>query len=269
MSSDQLPPAGDGWIVTSHRITDGTLIGRVSIPRALMDRVPPLELQERWLTPAETDKLRRFRQPADQWRMLAGRFVLRSCLREHYDIAFAQFAFGEHNKPLLAPADEASASIDLNLTHDRHHVLAAFSASHDVGIDVAALEDFVQWEEFAGGYMDSCEIRWSRSANTAHQPLRAMRIWALKEAILKAAGHGLEIDPREIVLTPDAAQKIHSLPESLPAAECFALREWLGRDGMGAALARLSRPKPHESATGQKSPAMHRSREKSSCTVSV
>lgn len=241
MNSDQLTAGHDGWIVTNQIMSDGTLIGRVAMPHAMMDSAPPPELQTRWLTPAETEKLRRYRQPADQWRMLAGRFLLRSCFSTRYDIAFAQFAFGDHNKPFLIPVDDAAVSIDFNLTHDRNLVLAAFSSSHDVGIDVAALEDFVQWEEFAGGYMDAREMEWSHSTDVAHRPLRAMQLWTLKEAILKAVGFGLEIDPREIILTPDAELKIHALPATLPAAQRFNVHQRLCSNGMGVALARLSR----------------------------
>lgn len=245
MSVEQFSSGGDGWIVSHDVMADGTLIGSVSIPSAVMDNAPSLELQTRWLTSAETGKLSQYRRPADQWRMLAGRFLLRYCLRQRYDIAFAQFAFGDHNKPFLVHVAQAAASVDLNLTHDRQHVLAAFSDSHDVGIDIAALEDFARWEEFAGGYMNPQEFEWIRSADIMLQPLRAMRLWTIKEAILKAAGFGLEIDPREIILAPDAAQKIHALPATLPAAERFEVRDWLYKDGMGTALARLSRPNQH------------------------
>ena len=245
MSGDRFSSGGDGWIVSNDVMADGTLIGNVSIPRTVMDNAPSLELQKRWLTPAETRKLSQYRQPADQWRMLAGRFLLRYCLRQRYDIAFAQFALGDHNKPFLVDVGQAAASVDLNLTHDRQQVLAAFSDSHDVGIDIAALEDFARWEEFAGGYMNPQEFEWSRSTDIALQPLRAMRLWTIKEAILKAAGFGLEIDPREIILAPDAAQKIHALPATMPAAERFEVRDWLYGDGMGAALARLSRLNQH------------------------
>lgn len=233
--------------ITTRVTSDGILLGQIVLPPEWLERTPPPSLQHQWLTGPETAHMLRFRQTADQWRMVAGRVLLRSCLREHFGVAFAEFTFGAHNKPMLAPQAQASP-IDFNLTHDRQHLLAAFSTERDVGIDVAAVADFAAWEEFCEGYLDPREIAWVSTAPQRDQPWRALRMWTLKEAILKSTGHGLDIDPREIVLMPDGAPPFAVLPASLPAADAFTLREWRCGGATGAALASVTRaahPIPH------------------------
>lgn len=187
----------------------------------------------------------------DRWRMLAGRFMLRHCLRAYYEIDFARFTYGDNNKPHLVQSGKAidqwpvpvwAGSIDVNLAHDRRHVLAAFSTSGDVGVDVACLSDFLDWAAFAEDYLVAQEILWVRAAPKSLQPVRALRFWTLKEAILKSTGHGLDIDPREIILAPGAPCPIVRLPASLPPASAFSLHEWRIDAQACAALAYVQRP---------------------------
>lgn len=231
------------WQFTTRCTREGILLAQIELPSDLLDRTPPQPLQNNWLTAFETGQLERFRQTADQWRMLAGRILLRTCLRDHFGIAFARFDFGEHNKPILS-AQSGPRTIDFNLTHDRQFLLAAFSTSHEVGIDVAARADFTEWRGFAGGYLAPSEIAWVGKARYQDQPWRALRLWTLKEAILKATGHGLDIDPREIVLTPDCPNQFAQLPVGFPAAGAFTLREWHCNSNTGAALASVAIPSP-------------------------
>lgn len=233
-------PALD-WQFTIRRTSDGILLAQIELPSDLLDSAPPSPLQHDWLTASETGQLLRFRQTADQWRMLAGRILLRTCLRDHFGIAFAQFDFGEHNKPILS-AQPGTCTIDFNLTHDRRFLLAAFSTSHEVGIDIAARADFADWQEFAGGYLAPSEIAWVAEAKYQDQPWRALRLWTLKEAMLKSTGHGLDIDPREIILMPDCPNQFAQLPASFPPAEAFTLREWHCNSDTGVALASVMIP---------------------------
>lgn len=218
----------------------GILLGHLRLVPYKVERAPPVALQQRWLTQNEIAKMRDFRQPADQWRMLAGRALLRGCLQNYFGIAFADFAFGEHNKPILQNGTKGRA-IDLNLTHDGCNVIAGFSASCDVGVDVATVDDFLSWEDFGAGYLDPAEMAWVRSSDRASGPWRALRLWTLKEAILKSTGHGLDIDPRELVLSPDASSPFVRIPPTLPPASAFHLREWRCGASAGAALASVKR----------------------------
>lgn len=228
------------WSLETSRIMDGILLGHLRLAPDRLKHAPSSALQQQWLTQDEIVRMRNFRQFPDQWRMLAGRALLRGCLHDHFCIAFADFAFGEHNKPILANAVNFDP-IDFNLTHDRHHVIAAFSLNYDVGVDVACVDDFHSWEEFADGYLDPREISWVRKAGRDSGAWRALRLWTLKEAILKSTGHGLDIDPRELVLDPDSPSPVVLIPHALPRACAFRLREWRCGASAGAALASVSR----------------------------
>lgn len=222
------------------------LVGHLVLPDEWLQQQAPQSLQRQWLTSGEADRFQELRQSADRWRLLAGRFLMRHCIREFYGIDFALFKYGDHNKPSLTqpgmtPATSAK-HLDVNLTHDRHHVMAAFSAANDVGIDVTTLTDFSIWAEFAEDYLAAEEVAWVQKAPANEQPLRASRLWTLKEAILKSTGHGLDIDPREILLAPGTVCPILRLPSGLPPVGAFALHEWQIDAQTRGALASVQRP---------------------------
>jgi 4'-phosphopantetheinyl transferase len=216
------------------------------LPAKWLEQETPLSVQRQWLTADELRRFQEFHHRADRLRMVAGRFVLRQCLQDFYGLSHARFSYGENKKPLLTQfvtQDDAHAlPLDLNLTHDRQHVLAAFSMQGEVGIDVASLLDFDDWPEFAADYLTAHEIAWVQNAPATDQPLRALRFWTLKEAILKSTGHGLDIDPREIVLRPDAQCPIMALPLHLPPVSAFGLYEWQIDARTYAALASVTAP---------------------------
>lgn len=228
------------WTLETRLARSGVLVAHLRLVPDCLEHAPPSALQQQWLTQDEIEQMRRFRQFPDQWRMLAGRALLRGCLSKHFGVVFADFVFGEHNKPMLAKSAH-TVPVDFNLTHDQHHVIAAFSAHYDVGVDVACVDDFRSWEEFAGGYLDPREISWVRGAGCDSGPWRALRLWTLKEAILKSTGHGLDIDPRELVLAPDSSAPFVRLPDALPRSWAFRLSEWRSGPSAGAALTCVSR----------------------------
>jgi phosphopantetheinyl transferase len=63
----------------------------------------------------------------------------------------------------------------------------------------------------------------------------------MKEAILKSTGHGLDIDPREIVLLPGSLEPIISLPTALPAKSSFRFHEWQSDQNTLSALVWVQR----------------------------
>lgn len=238
----------------SALISENLLIAQLIIPKEWLEqeREPALSLQRQWLSSDENQRYQELHQSSDRLRMVAGRFVLRQCLLEFYGLSQAPFHYGENNKPLLlqstAERGTPTLPLDVNLSHDRQHVLAAFSTQGAVGIDVASQLDFNSWTEFALDYLTADEVAWVQDVPAADQPLRALRFWTLKEAILKSVGHGLEIDPREIALLPGASCPIRVLPRQLPPASSFALYEWQIDTQTFAALAFLAAPGASSSA---------------------
>jgi len=219
-----------------HRI----LLGHLYIPSPWLRQSPPQALVKRWLVDEEYERIEGLRQPADRWRMLAGRFLLRYLIRLHYGIDFANFQYGQHNKPVVANPGEADR-LDVNLTHDGGHITAAFSADWDVGVDIANLDQFADWYDLAHEYLVRGEIAWVKACDPQAQRIRAARLWTMKEAILKSTGHGLDIDPREIVLLPGSLEPIISLPTALPAKSSFRCHEWQSDQNTLSALVWVQR----------------------------
>jgi phosphopantetheinyl transferase len=219
-------------------------VAQLVLPAKWLEQETPLSVQRQWLSLDEHKRFQELHQHGDRLRMLAGRFVLRQCLREFYGLSQVRFSYGKTNKPFVAqPVEDKDAHahpIDVNLTHDRQHVLAAFNTTGDVGVDVASLLDFTDWQEFAADYLTADEVAWVRNARLAARPLRALRLWTLKEAVLKSTGHGLDIDPREIVLCPGSRFPIVALPRHLPPVSVFGLHEWQIDTQTYAALASVT-----------------------------
>ena len=98
-------------------------------------------------------------------------------------------------KPELEGADLA-----VSLAHSGEVVLVAVASAEDVGVDVEALRpDAARWALVRQALTE----REQRRLGSLAQPDRAesfLRVWTRKEAILKAAGTGLAVDPRRLEL---------------------------------------------------------------------
>lgn len=111
------------------------------------------------------------------------------------DLAFAR---GKKGKPVLR-----NASLHFNLSHTDG--LIALSVSHfPVGIDVEKTDTVYAQRNgplLAERYFSSAEKDYLRSQPLSLRPQTFFRIFTLKEACLKARGHGLEI-PLESFTVP-------------------------------------------------------------------
>lgn len=198
---------------------------------------PPAELVSACLSQHEAAKLRNYRRPADRWRLLLGRSILRKTLREDHDIPVTDIVPTAKGKPVLAKNHDKW--IDFSITHDGPWVAVGTTTNGWIGIDISEIANFHKWREFASQYLDPREIRQLLGLPSPEAPLAATRFWTAKEAILKATRHGLELDPREIVLDLVSRPIIRQLPKSLPEPHLFHLEELERPDGCWLTIARL------------------------------
>jgi 4'-phosphopantetheinyl transferase len=176
------------------------------------------------LSAAERGRLAQFRQAADQWRLLLGRTLVRSTLQGEWGIAWAPLELSALGRPRLAPG-HGGPPVDFNLSHAGEWVVCAFSDDAAVGIDIAARAEFRDWEQFASGYLHANERRAMAAAPAPGQAARAARYWTLKEAILKCAGFGLQVDPRELELQLEPRATLARAHPRLPPPERLILDE--------------------------------------------
>lgn len=162
------------------------------------------------LSEAEHARIARLRRPADRLRSLTGRAAARLILGRHLDAAPEGLRFyeGTHGKPALAAAGQPD--IHFNISHSGQRVLLAI-ASSPVGVDI---------EHCTAGAADpllaACFTERERAQ--IHSTHDAMAQWTAKEAVLKACGCGLTMDPALFEVAHDTTRWVAVTGSEAPAA---------------------------------------------------
>ena len=102
---------------------------------------------------------------------------------------------GDHGRPILVRCGERGTDgIDLSLSRAGRSVAIAVSFAGPVGIDIESVAAASRsgFDDVAFG-----RAELDRLATDGSPALRTV-MWTAKEAVLKATGHGLRVDPREI-----------------------------------------------------------------------
>lgn len=159
-------------------------------------------LELRWmsaaLSPAERREARGALTPAEHERyeslaagdsFLAGRLLLRRLAveltgREPVLVTVCPDCGGCHGKPVLE-----DSGLHLSLSHTQGFVVAAAHRNASVGIDVEELQQ-------SDDRLDAIEAMTGQ---------RCLRAWTRVEAVLKADGRGLRVDPSLVSIEGDTA----------------------------------------------------------------
>lgn len=126
--------------------------------------------------------------PSLQERRLFAKVFVKSLLAQYLDraprdLSFTYNAFG---KPSLVDAPLA-----FNLSHSGHYLALALTVTGTVGVDLQAFGSARQPSAVAARFFHPTEHQWLQSLPQAWQPTYFYRLWAAKEAVLKAAGIGI------------------------------------------------------------------------------
>lgn len=173
------------------------------------------------LSPDDRARVAAFRQGADKWRLILGRALLYHTLSHVYGIERPCITITERGRPRLE--GDNPLALDFNIAHAGPWVVCAFAAATAVGVDIADIADFADWPGLVGDYMDASEIVFIRELPPERRMPAAARFWSLKEAALKSAGFGLEIDPRLVRLVLEPRPRLVACPREI-AAEPDALQ---------------------------------------------
>jgi len=93
----------------------------------------------------------------------------------------------KNGKPQLDPHG-SNSDISFNLSHTKEMVLIGISHKHQIGVDIVKLDPFFQYHDIAEYILTPPEKEVIQRVEHALRYQVFFRIWALKEAILKATG---------------------------------------------------------------------------------
>lgn len=136
---------------------------------------------------------------------ITGHALVRRLLGELLDREPAELAFARrcttcrselHGKPSLV--DVPGWQFSLSYTSSLAVVAAAEGV--DVGVDTEDLTD-ADFEGFAQATLSRHEVDSFDGLSGRDLLVARARIWARKEAVLKATGHGLVVDPSEVLVS--------------------------------------------------------------------
>jgi 4'-phosphopantetheinyl transferase len=172
-----------------------------------VDRADPL-----WLDPAEARRLDRITRPESRREFLTSRVLVKSLVawlaavdpldvRLGYTCALCGEA---HGRPVVTRPDEATR-VHVSLAHAGDRVVVAGSRFAPVGVDVEPVSA-TGFDGFDAVALTPAERRRLRRLHESQRRTARAAFWARKEALLKASGEGLNLDPAAVELTRAGAQ---------------------------------------------------------------
>ena len=182
---------------------------------------------------------RKFEHPGARRRFSLCRAALRSILCDALGCDNKCLTFGElqHGKP-FALVNNAPVSISFNVSHSGGHGLIAIAPDGRLGVDIeerTRRRDFDRLIEAAFGQREQPALKLERARGEFQL---FFKLWTLKEALIKALGTGMSLDPATFEAPASmrygAAASVYRFPH-LPTIEWRV--EDLGTDEFAAAIA--------------------------------
>jgi 4'-phosphopantetheinyl transferase len=181
------------------------------------------------LSADEIKRAQQFHFRMHKRRFIAARALLRKLLAYYLSVApqEIQFAYTEYKKPYVIHA----TPLQFNLSHSHELALYAFTLHHSVGIDIEKIR--AQYTESVAKRFFSPEENKNLLQLAGQERTQGFyRIWARKEALIKALGKGFSL-PTAIFSV--SAQAIHEKIKL--EGQIWSLLSLLTEDGFEAALA--------------------------------
>jgi 4'-phosphopantetheinyl transferase len=103
-----------------------------------------------------------------------------------------KFVVNEFGKPALAGPH---GNLQFNLSHSASVAVLALCKDAAIGIDIEAIRLVEDWEAVAAAHFSRSEYHALQAEPTHERNAAFLRCWTRKEALLKAMGVGLSLDP--------------------------------------------------------------------------
>jgi 4'-phosphopantetheinyl transferase len=149
-----------------------------------------------WLSPSEAARNAAFRFDVHRHEHLVTRGVVRTALSQYRDVAPEAWRFvaNAYGRPELDPP----CGLRFNLSNTAGLVVCVVSEGPEIGVDVEAHARAAEILEVVETVFSDIEIAELRALERADARDRAVSLWTLKEAYIKARGMGLSLPLREI-----------------------------------------------------------------------
>lgn len=183
-----------------------------------------LAAYDRLLSDEERTRQRAFVFEKNRHEHLVARALVRSTLSKYAATAPAAWRFSRnaHGRPAIDPP----SVLRFNLSHHPTMVVCAVTTGGDIGVDVEPMDRGSQILTMANSTFARRELDDLRSLSGEHACDRAVSLWTLKEAYIKARGLGLALplDGFAFTFEAEAGPRIEFLPASADRAERWWFR---------------------------------------------
>ena len=150
------------------------------------------------LSPEELSRALRLHSAPDRRRFIVSHAALRTSLSRR--VSTTARAIELRRTPLGKPRLTGPHAVEFSMS--RAGDVAAFAfADVPVGIDIVARTSAWRLEESAAEFCSASELRSITGLAGERRAEALARIWARKEALLKASGEGLARDPTEVTVS--------------------------------------------------------------------
>jgi 4'-phosphopantetheinyl transferase len=159
------------------------------------------------LTPQENERWQRYKFEKHQRESLATRTLLRTALSHYRDVGPETWRFreNEHGKPFLEP----DCGLQFNLSNSVDLVVCIIAEGVQVGVDVESQTRSTNILTVVERVFSEAERAQLDKLEYSAKLDRALSMWTLKEAYIKARGMGLALPLEKISFLFDDADGIH------------------------------------------------------------
>lgn len=169
------------------------------------------------LSQAELARLEKIKLKQHRRLMAFAHTLKREQLAPALDISpeLIEFETLEHGKPVVSLHQNPN-NIEFNLSHAGEYVMVGISDNGPIGVDIEKIKG-KDWQPIAKRFFHPLEVEQLEQADDANQLF--FQLWTLKEAFVKAIGHGLSYGLEKFAIDGRTGQ-LHIVEEQYQHATC-------------------------------------------------
>jgi 4'-phosphopantetheinyl transferase len=222
----------------ASRISAFSRRSKVAVSTLATEKLSILRMSglEALLDADERNYVARLAFAADCRDVIAAHGLLKEMLRDRFGLAPDDWrlSYGAPGtKPRLVGL--SCAELDVNITHSRGMVACAVGTECLVGIDAEPLDRDVDLAS-ATEILSADERCWLSRQPLSEAKGKFLRLWTLKEAVIKADGRGFGLPLDAFAVLPDPPRMIVA-PPLMGGRSLWVLRQWMPTSGYVIALA--------------------------------